>query len=89
MHLEQSQIQEHILEITQATSPRLHDEIDLDDPDYIQDLFENYNYDKPLIPEEFSVDRGWWFSCRTCGGRTYLRTPHPYCRHCGFSQSSL
>lgn len=54
------------------------------DPD-LQDLFENHNYEKPLDPEEFSTDRGWWFSCRTCGGNTRVRTRHPYCRHCGFS----
>lgn len=51
----------------------------------LQDLYENHNYSKALEPEEFSTDRGWWFSCRTCGGNTRVRTRHPYCRHCGFS----
>lgn len=54
-----------------------------------QSLFENNNYEKSLDPEDFSTNRGWWFRCRTCGGQTKLRTKHPYCRHCGFSQNSL
>lgn len=54
----------------------------------VQDLYENNNYHKELDPEDFTLDRGWWFRCRTCGGETRLRTKHPYCRHCGFSQKT-
>ena len=54
----------------------------------LQDLYENNNYHKPLDPNDFSVDRGWWYRCQICGGQTRLRTRHPYCRHCGFSQST-
>lgn len=54
----------------------------------LQDLYENNNYRKELDSEDFALDRGWWFCCRTCGGETRLRTKHPYCRHCGFSQKT-
>lgn len=54
-----------------------------------QEIFENHNYEKSLDPEEFAVDRGWWYLCRTCGGSTRVRTRHPYCRHCGFSPKTI
>ena len=54
----------------------------------LQDQFENYHYEKPLDPDEFSVSRGWWYRCRYCDGFTKVHTRHPYCRHCGFSPST-
>jgi hypothetical protein len=55
----------------------------------LQESFENNNFYKALDPKDFSTDRSWSFHCRTCGGQTRLRTKHAYCRHCGFSQSTL
>ena len=55
----------------------------------LQEAYENNHYYKSLDPEDFSTDRGWWFDCRICGGQTKLRSRHPYCRHCGFSQRSM
>lgn len=58
------------------------DEVDL------QELYENNNFHKALDPEDFSLDRGWWYRCRACDSNTRVRTRIPHCRHCGFSQKT-
>lgn len=64
------------------------EEITLEEEPDLQDLYENNNYYKALDPEDFSLDRGWWYRCQICGGQTRLRTRHIYCKHCGFSQNN-
>lgn len=54
----------------------------------LQELFEDANYGRPLDPEDFSSDRGWWFRCRVCDASTRVRTRVPKCRHCGFAQKT-
>jgi hypothetical protein len=55
-----------------------------EEPDF-QALYENSDEDGELDPESFSLDRGWWYSCRICGGETRVHTRHPFCSYCGFS----
>lgn len=57
-----------------------------EEPD-LQADFEDNNYYKPLDPEDFAVDRGWWYRCRHCDSHTRVRSKSPYCRLCGFSQN--
>ena len=59
---------------------------DIDEEPDLQDLYENNNYYKALDPEDFTVDRGWWYRCRDCGVQTRIFTKNPSCLNCGFSQ---
>ena len=61
--------------------------IELEDYEYIQDLHENYNIDLS-IQEEFNLSRGWWFNCKICEGRSFLKSSRPACQHCGFQQKN-
>ncbi len=57
------------------------------DPD-IQEVFENFNFHTPLEPSEFSVARGWLFTCRICGGKSQNFSSQPKCNLCGFSHQN-
>lgn len=89
MNFSQSNVKGRFHEVAQEialipTSRPAHEE----EPD-LQNEFENQNYEMPLLPEEFSNSRAWWYRCRTCGGETRVHTRHPFCRHCGFSPKSV
>lgn len=58
-----------------------------EEPD-LQAAFEDNNYHKPLDPEDFSVDRGWWYRCRRCETHSRIHSKNPFCRRCGFTQST-
>jgi len=73
---------------TQISKPQLSQDsklIQYDEEENLQDAYENRNYYKKLNPEDFSLDRSWWYRCSYCGGQTRVHTRHPYCKHCGFS----
>jgi hypothetical protein len=57
-----------------------------EEPD-LQEAFEDNNYFKPLDPEDFAMDRGWWYRCRHCDSHSRVRSKHPSCRHCGFTHN--
>lgn len=71
-----------------ASRPELHSRPAHELEPEIQEAFEDNNYYKSLDPEDFAVDRGWWYRCRHCDLHTRVRTKHPFCRHCGFSQQT-
>ncbi len=58
-----------------------------EDEENLQEAYENNNYHQELDPEDFALDRGWWYRCRFCDGNTRVTTRIPRCRHCGFHQS--
>jgi hypothetical protein len=68
--------------MTFFSRPAHEEEVDL------QEAFEDNNYYKALDPEDFATDRGWWYRCRHCDQHTRVRSKAPYCRQCGFSQTT-